>query len=57
MKGGLGQYYQPQRILLDLGIEPLMLGKVVVVGLRLTDVNSEPCPYRILTSMGRSKKA
>jgi hypothetical protein len=34
-----------------------MLGKVVVEGLRLIDVDLEPCSYQILTSMGGSKKA
>jgi hypothetical protein len=33
-----------------------MLGKVVVEGLGLTNVNLEPCPYQILTSMGRSER-
>jgi hypothetical protein len=33
-----------------------MLGKVVD-GLGLIDVDLDPCPYQILTSMGGSKKA
>jgi hypothetical protein len=33
-----------------------MLGKVKVKGLGLTNVNLEPCPYRILTLMGGLKK-
>jgi hypothetical protein len=32
-----------------------MLGKIIVEGLGLTNVDLEPCPYQILTSMGRSK--
>jgi hypothetical protein len=28
---------------LDLGAQPLMLDKIVVEGLRLIDVNLEPC--------------
>jgi hypothetical protein len=35
MKGGSKRYYRPQNILLDLGVQPLMLGKVVVEGLGL----------------------
>jgi len=30
----------------------LMLGKIAIDGLRLTNVNFNPCPYRILASMG-----
>jgi len=47
-KGGSEQYYQPQRILLNLGAQPLMLGKTLVEGLKLTDANLEPCMYQIL---------
>ncbi len=45
MKGVLKQYYRPQRILLDLRAQPLMLGKAVMEGLKLTDVDLEPCSY------------
>ncbi len=34
-----------------------MLGKVVVEGFGLTNVDFEPCPYQILTSMGGLEKA
>jgi hypothetical protein len=34
-----------------------MLGKVDVDGLGLTNVELDPCPYHILTSMGGSEKA
>jgi hypothetical protein len=44
-------------VLLDFGVQPLMLGKVVVDGLGLIDVDIDMCPYHILTSMGGSKKA
>jgi hypothetical protein len=33
-----------------------MLGKVVVDGLGLIDVNLNPCPYHILTSIGGFEK-
>jgi hypothetical protein len=29
-----------------------MLGKAIIDGLGLIDVNCHPCPYKILTSMG-----
>ncbi len=34
-----------------------MLGKTVVNGLGLTDVDFDPCPYHILTYMGGLQKA
>jgi hypothetical protein len=34
-----------------------MLGKVIIEGLGLTDVDLDPCPYQILTFIGGSKKA
>ncbi len=43
--------------MLDSNVQPLMLGKIVVDGLGLTNANLDPCPYQILTSMGGSKKA
>jgi hypothetical protein len=43
-------------VLLDFNLQPLMLGKVVI-GLRLTNVDCDPCPYQILTSMGGLEKA
>jgi hypothetical protein len=42
---------------LDLGVQPLMLGKTTMDGFGLIDVNLEPCTYQNLTSMGGSKKA
>jgi len=44
-KGVLGQCYWPQRILLDLGVQLLMLGKVLEEGLGLINVDLKPCPY------------
>jgi len=43
-------------VLLDFGVQPLMLGKIFVDGPGLIDANFDPCPYQILTSMGGSKK-
>ncbi len=56
LKGALTQWYQSLRAL-DSDVQPLMLGKVVVDGLGLIDLDLDPCPYHILTSMGGSKKA
>jgi hypothetical protein len=33
-----------------------MLGKVTMEGRKLIDRDVEPCPYKILTSMGKLKK-
>jgi hypothetical protein len=41
---------------LDSSAQPLMLGKVIVDGFGLINVNFHPCPYQILTSMGGLKK-
>jgi hypothetical protein len=56
LKGALAQRYQPFRVLLDFGVQPLMLGKATVNGLGLTNVDLDPCPYHILTSMGGLEK-
>jgi hypothetical protein len=48
--------YQPHKVLLDFNVQPLMLGKAVVDGLGLTNVDFDPCPYQIFASMGGSKK-
>jgi hypothetical protein len=42
--------------LLDLNVQSSMLGKTTTKGLRLTNANFEPFPYKILM-MGKSKKA
>jgi len=44
-------------MLLDFGVQPLMLGKTTIDGLRLTNVDLDQFPYHILTSMGGLKKA
>jgi len=45
------------KVLLDFGVQPLMLGKVVIDGFGLTNVDFDPCPYQILACMGGSEKA
>jgi hypothetical protein len=42
---------------LDLGVQPLMLGKTTVDDFGLINVNLKLCTYQILTSMGGSEKA
>jgi len=56
LKGALAQRYQPFRVLLDFGVQPLMLGKATVNGLGLINVDLDPCPYHILTTMGGLEK-
>jgi hypothetical protein len=43
-------------MLLDFGVQPLMLGKATIDGLRLTNANLDQFPCHILTSMGGFKK-
>jgi hypothetical protein len=43
-------------MLLDFGVQPLMLGKANIDGLRLTNADLDQFPYHILTSMGGLKK-
>jgi hypothetical protein len=57
LRGALTCQYQPHRVLLDSGVQPLMSGKAVVDGFGLTDVDFDPCSYQILAFMGGSKKA
>ncbi len=52
LKGALARQYRPLRVLLDFSVQPLMLGKAIIDGFILIDVDLDPCPYHILTSMG-----
>jgi hypothetical protein len=45
LKGVLGKQYQLQKVMLNFDNQPLMLGKVVVEGLGLTNENLKRCPY------------
>jgi hypothetical protein len=56
LKGASARRYRPLRVLLDFGVQPLMLGKTIVDGLGLTNANLDSCPYQILTSMGGLEK-
>ncbi len=57
LKGASTCRYWPLIMLLDFGVQPLMLGKAIIDGLRLTDADLDQFPYHILTSMGGLKKA
>jgi hypothetical protein len=46
------QVYKPNRVLLDSGAQPLMLGKAACIGLGIRRSELEPCPFQIQTSLG-----
>jgi hypothetical protein len=48
----MGQVYRPNRVLLDSGAQPLMLGKATCIGLGIWRSKLEPCPLQIQTSLG-----
>jgi hypothetical protein len=53
--GPKGKVFVPQRVLLDSGTQPLMLGAFAIEGLGFTEDVLEKCPWTISTSMrGRS---
>jgi hypothetical protein len=47
-----GQMYKPDRVLLDSGAQPLMLGKAACIGLGIRRSKLELCPFQIQTSFG-----
>jgi hypothetical protein len=47
-----GQVYKPDRVLLDFGAQPLMLGKAACIGLGIQRSEFESCPFQIKTSLG-----
>ncbi len=47
-----GQVYRPDRVLLDSGAQPLMLGKEACIGLGIRISELESCPFQIQTSLG-----
>jgi hypothetical protein len=53
--GPKGKVFVPQRVLLDSGAQPLMLGASAIEGLGLTANALEKCPWTISTSMGGTK--
>jgi hypothetical protein len=46
-----GQVYRPDRVLLDSGAQPLMLGKVACIGLGIRRSKLELCPFQIQTHL------
>ena len=52
-----GKIFTPQRVLLDSGAQPLMLGKAATDALGLHEGTLEACPFTINTSMGGSERA
>ena len=50
--GPTGQVYTPDRVLLDSGAQPVMLGKAACLGLGIRKSMLEPCPFQIQTSLG-----
>jgi len=44
--------YKPDRVLLDSGAQPLMLGKAACIGLDIRRLELELCPFQIQTSLG-----
>ncbi len=47
-----GQVYRLDRILLDFGAQPLMLGKVTCIDFSIWRSELELCPFQISTSLG-----
>jgi hypothetical protein len=47
----MGQVYKPDRVLLDYGAQPLMLGKAACIGLGIRRLKLELCPFQIQTSL------
>jgi hypothetical protein len=43
----MGQVYRPDRVLLDYGAQPLMLGKAACIGLDIQKSKLESCPFQI----------
>jgi hypothetical protein len=50
----MGQVYRPDRVLLDSGAQPLMLGKATCIGLGIRRLEFEPCPFQIQTSLSEA---
>jgi hypothetical protein len=55
--GPKGKVFVPQRVLLDSGVQPLMLGASAIEGFGLTKDTLENCPWTISTSMGGTEHA
>jgi hypothetical protein len=54
--GALTTWYRPLMVLLDSGVQLMMLGKTTIDVIGLINVDLGPCPYHILTYIGESYK-
>ncbi|CAM6085511.1 unnamed protein product [Calypogeia fissa] len=50
--GPVGKVYYPQRVLLDSGAQPLMIGRAAFAGLGLKASNIDKCPFQLQTFVG-----
>jgi hypothetical protein len=55
--GPKGKVFVPRRVLLDSGVQPLMLGAFVIVGLEFTKHTLEEYPWTISIFMGGTERA
>jgi hypothetical protein len=55
--GPKGKVFEPRRVLLDSGAQPLMLGTSAIAGLELMKDTLEECPWTISTFMGGTERA
>ena len=46
----------PHKVLLDTGVQPMMLGKLLAQSLGLSASNLDPCPFTIATSLGGTEQ-
>jgi hypothetical protein len=47
----------PQRVMMDSGAQPVMIGKGLADSLKLTPTNLDPCPFKIVISVGGTERA
>ena len=55
--GGNTIQVAPQCLMMDSGIQPVMIGKKFAKELRLTPDDLAPCPFTIVTSIGHVERA
>ena len=54
-RGDTSQVF-PQKVLLDTGAQPVMLGKLLAQSLGLLSSDLDPCPFTIATSLGGTEQ-
>ncbi len=57
LRGASTCRYWPLIMLLDFGVQPLMLGKATIDGLRLTNADLDQFPYHIFDIHGWVKES